>query len=76
MTTMKCPRCKGTGKVTDYVALGAKLKKKRENANLTLREVAELMGISISYLSDLEHGRKKWTIAKTEAFNRAIGEPE
>jgi len=73
MTTKKCPKCNGTGTVTDYAALGAEHQRMRIAASLTLREVAEIMGISIGYLSDLEHGRKSWTIAKTEAYRRAIG---
>lgn len=31
----------------------------RVSANKTLREVAETLGIAVSYLSDVEHGRKK-----------------
>lgn len=73
MSKKNCPHCNGTGKVTDHAKLGARLQRKREKAGLTLREVGNAMGISIGYLSDLEHGRKPWTITKVEFCRRAIG---
>lgn len=38
---------------------GAFIKKLRNNAGLTLYEVAQALDIKVSYLSDVEHGRKK-----------------
>lgn len=74
MSKKNCPHCNGTGKVTDHAALGAKLQRRRINAGLTLREVSKAMGISLSYLSDMEHGRKAWTVTKVEFYKRAIGQ--
>lgn len=39
--------------------LGDKIKQLRENKNLGLNETAELVGISGSYLSNIESGKKK-----------------
>lgn len=72
MSKKNCPHCNGTGKVTDHAKLGARLQRQRNRAGLTLREVAKAMGISVSYLSDLEHGRKLWTITKVEFYRQAI----
>lgn len=38
---------------------GKEIQKLRVEANQTLREVAEALAIKISFLSDVEHGRKK-----------------
>ena len=37
---------------------GETLKKERVSKKLTLRELGSKVGISVSYLSDIEHGRK------------------
>lgn len=39
--------------------LGEYLKKLREEQRLSLRDVAARTGISVSYLTQIEHGRKK-----------------
>lgn len=46
----------------------------REAQGLSLREVSRRMGISAPYLSDLELGRRLWSAALCEAFERAIGQ--
>lgn len=38
---------------------GKLIKQLRNNAGLTLHEVAEALDVKVSYLSDVEHGRKK-----------------
>ena len=73
MAKKKCSHCNGTGKVTDHEKLGAQLQRLRLKAGLTLREVSASLKISIGYLSDLEHGRRPWTITKVEFYRRAIG---
>ena len=46
------PRTAATG----YQALGALIRSQRELARLSLRQAAELVGISNPYLSQIEHG--------------------
>lgn len=58
--------------VSDHAATGARLRKRREKAKLSLREVARRMSLSAPYLSDLELGRRAWTEAKAKAFCRAL----
>lgn len=61
MLTVKCPTCGGTGEVPNQKSLGAELRKLREKAGLSGRQVARRMHISAPYLSDLELGRRHWT---------------
>lgn len=51
-----CPRCNGTGKTIT----GLEARNWREHAGLTLSQVSKNMGISLTYLSDLEHDRRPW----------------
>lgn len=48
-------------RTVDHAATGANNRKRRLKANLSLREVAQELGISAPYLSDLERGRRNWT---------------
>lgn len=41
-------------------------------ANKSASEVARAMKISISYLGDLEHGRKEWNAELLAKFNKAL----
>lgn len=45
----------------DWKARGAEMMRARKTAGVKLREVAVLMNLSVGYISDLEHGRKRWT---------------
>lgn len=53
-------------------AIGYKLRRVREEAGLSLREVARRMDISAPFLSDLERGNRLWNLQKIETFERAI----
>lgn len=61
MSTIQCPKCKGSGVVPDPKAKGAELMRARKAAGVTLQEIASILELSIGYISDLEHGRKRWT---------------
>lgn len=61
MKTIKCPTCKGLGKVPDPQFIASNMRHHRVNCGMSLREVATLMGISAPYLSDLERGRRAWS---------------
>jgi len=67
-----CPKCGGTGTIQDDKILGAQLKKKREKAGLPLREVARQMGLSASYICDLEHGRRSWSADLKKRYHGAV----
>jgi transcriptional regulator with XRE-family HTH domain len=57
---MKCVRCGGTGKEQDSAAVGQTMKNRRLSAELSLRQMAVLVGRSHSFLSQLENGRRRW----------------
>lgn len=57
---MRCWRCHGTGQIHDPLVLGQSLRKLREEAKITLHRMADVLGISAGYLSDLENGKRGW----------------
>lgn len=69
---MKCPRCGGTGEVEDDREVGAGYRRRREDIGVSLREVARQCGLSVSYLSDLELGRRKWSDKQRTTVERAL----
>jgi transcriptional regulator with XRE-family HTH domain len=56
----------------DHVKSGELMRQAREKANLSLRDVAERMGVSAPYLSDLERGRRNWTLVTARHFQTAL----
>ena len=48
-------------RVVDHEATGADWRRHREQAGVSLRDLAQTMGVSAPYLSDLERGRRNWS---------------
>jgi predicted transcriptional regulator len=65
----KCQTCGGSGKVVDHVDIGKWIKGRRERASKTLREISVSLGTSVSYLSDLERGRRAW---RKDLYDRVL----
>lgn len=61
-----------TIKEVDQVATGLKARKARKKAHKSLRQVACNLGFSVSFLSDLERGRRNWTEQLLKRFERAL----
>lgn len=59
--TIKCPRCGGTGHIDNPVAIGEQMRKLRLAKGIGLREIAQDIGFSAPYVSDLERGRRAWS---------------
>lgn len=55
-----CGCCGGSGKLYDRKEIGKIVQDLRKAAGLKLREISERTGYALSYISDLELGRKKW----------------
>lgn len=71
----QCPRCKGAGKIytaDEDGAIGAKMKKEREQQGVALRAVARFLGKSPAYVSLLEHGKQKWNPGLEKKYKEAI----
>ena len=58
----------------DHVKTGIAARKEREVSGVSLRSVARIMGISAMYLSDLERGRRPWTIKIADKFTACLGQ--
>jgi len=59
-----CPHCGSPQAVVD----GAWLRKVRESAGVTLREMGRRLGFSAPYLSDIEHNRRNRLPKICEAY--------
>ncbi len=59
-------------RVVDNISTGKKASILRNKAGLTLRQLSENTGLSIGYLSDLEHGRKNWNTKVTIRYLAGI----
>ena len=69
---MRCLRCNGTGKEPNQKRLGKQARENRIAAKKTVQALADLMGLSISYISDLELGKRNWNTDLIKRFNAAI----
>lgn len=58
---MICERCGGTGKVQDPREQGKQMKAMREAKGVSARSVAQALGFSAAYVSDLELGKRAWS---------------
>lgn len=68
----KCNRCRGTGVEPDQKEYGVWFRALRVSAGVSLRRAAKLAGISPSFLSCLEKGRRVWTDGVRERCKKAI----
>lgn len=71
-TTEKCQRCGSIGRVVDPHWLRAE----RQDAEITLREMARRLGVSATYLSDIERGRRSAMPRIVAAYEGIAGIPE
>jgi transcriptional regulator with XRE-family HTH domain len=60
----------------DTVTFGGALKDYRFREEITQQELADLLEVSKSYISDIENGRKFVSIGKAHAYAQALGESE
>lgn len=67
-----CGKCGGSGWIRDRRVEGAEWRERRQRAGKTLRAVAESMGYTLSYLCDLELGRRDWNMKLREEYREAL----
>jgi len=70
--TANCHCCGGTGKELDHARVGSELRAYRAVRNLTMARVAKRMGLSESYVSELERGKRNWNDALVERYRKAV----
>ena len=68
----KCPKCNGTGEVLDNEEVGMFYRVHRTEARKSLQAIADILGLSKAYCSDLELGRRAWRPELMEKYRRAI----
>ena len=73
--TADCRCCKGTGKTYDHRAIGRSVQIARKAAGLKLRDVSIRSGYTVSYISDLEQGRRNWNGDLYDRITTAIELP-
>ena len=69
---MKCKRCGGSGVEQDNVKIGMVRRLRRQSAQMSLRELSSIIGISHAFLSQLENGKRRWTQALSDKYLAAI----
>lgn len=55
--------------------IGKRIRDLRKRKGLTLQELADQVGISISYLSQIENGRVNLNISNLESISKMLGSP-
>lgn len=60
-------------KLGGIVTLGQRIRELREEQNMSLRALADKVGVSAPFLSDLEHGRRG--TEKVDEIAKALGVP-
>lgn len=48
------------------------MRARRERANMPLRLLGKLLGLSAAYLSDLENGRRRWSRMNIERYEAHV----
>jgi hypothetical protein len=72
VTKIPCRHCDGLGYRLAFNPAWAR--QARKKAGLTLQDVAEAMGITAAYLSDMELGKKPFTQQMEDKFLLAVGD--
>lgn len=69
---VKCPCCLGTGRRQDPARVGARLRRERERAGISLARMAALLGIHKGHLSYLETGKRNWQPDQVEKYRSIL----
>ena len=60
-------------KITDSVSFGETLKERRKKLGYTQKYISEFTGLSVSFLSDLENGKKTIELEKALTVANLLG---
>lgn len=70
--TRPCSHCKGSGRELDPHAVGWQMRSVREKAGKSLRHVADKLGYTAAYISDLERGNRPFTEEMIVRYKAAL----
>jgi transcriptional regulator with XRE-family HTH domain len=59
----------------EKLIVGKRIREERKRRNLTLQEMAEHVGLSVPYLSQIENGRVNINISNLESISKALDVP-
>lgn len=68
----KCTHCLGAGTEPELKNIGLKLRKERRTKDIPIQMVAKRMGVTVSYVTFLELGKRAWTTALKEKYQAAL----
>ena len=57
---------------TEQARAGAALRYVREASEISLRQLAKELGLSAMYVSDLERGKRNWSVERFDAYIEAL----
>lgn len=69
-----CTKCSGSGYIERVAGLWAR--KLREDAGLTLQQIAKRLGISVGHLSDMELGNRTMSEDIAERIVTIVGQTQ
>lgn len=70
--TRSCSHCGGHGRVVSDEALGAEMRARRTDRQLSIGAIARRMGFSRPYVNDLELGERPWRPELITAYLKAL----
>lgn len=70
----KCKCCLGTGVTQNWAAIGRECRARRLDAGLSLIDLSHELGVSVSFLSLLELGKRHWNHELLDRFNALIAQ--
>ncbi|KKL27083.1 hypothetical protein LCGC14_2388680, partial [marine sediment metagenome] len=73
LVSEKCHRCGGSGEEPKLKGLGRRVRAGRLRRGISLREAAECIGATESYLSYLECGNRSWSGPKARRYLKLLG---
>lgn len=69
-----CHCCFGTGRECDMKHFGKLMRQHRVLAGISLRKMAAAVGITPSFLSNLENGKRRWTLSVINKIESVLNE--
>lgn len=70
--TKKCHCCGGSGTERDDASIGRKFRQMRDKDGISLRQMASMIGVSPSFLSQLENGKRAWTLGVRSKYEAIL----
>jgi transcriptional regulator with XRE-family HTH domain len=70
--SINCPKCLGSGQVSNPATIGKRLKRLRKDAGLSLTAIKDYLSVSHGYISLMESGKATITTARVRQYRDAV----